>query len=1045
MGRRCGRPSSGDGRPAGHRPPHRPRGPRAGRPGAVEPSRRRGPRPAPDRCPRTARAPLRPRPSGPTRRRVVGRRRRSSPGGPRQPGRGARHRRTGPHRRWSRRTGDPFRQSPPRLRGAPRRPWTQPRRWRPRCRDGRARASTHAPARNPPVASCRDGRGRRPPAAPVPAPSSPCANYVRGGCRRIRRRRRLGRPGAPASGRGRPGARTGLRLYNTLRRRRQATPPGDRPVRRAARRLVPLRAARRPTPGAGRATADHGGCASGRGSACPARGLRRHGPARRPRPAAGPARRRVGARRTARAGRLAGGCGRAADGDGDQPHDPTVRAAAGRGTTRGARRLRRASGAAGGVVADAPAGALPQGRSGRVQRRGLARRGPPPGRRPRSAGRRGRGQRRRRPLGARGPTAGRLGPGLPATAVVAAGRRRRSRPRDRADRRPRPRPGWRALPLPAAQRRWRGAVADRPATCGRGRGRDCRAQSSTRRRARGAANRRTAPLRHPQARLPRGRHPPRGPRPRRGPRPTPPPPLAAPTVGRPCLVDRRHCSDEPATDAGQAAGPQGERQRPACIVRAVGSRTTRHSSSRLGGRPARQLCVRRQPPAGPPAPPAGRRTAPPLPPPDRRQRRRHPTRRAVGPPRGAAGYPAYGAHAGAAPAELGRRRGTGRAGRWHGGPQPGTTCPPVRGRRVMISPQRRREIIDALRRGTVPQRGLDAFAVGTERFAAAFDDELAMVATGGAGFKAVRGEYGSGKTFVVRWLAERARTQGFATAEVQISERETPLHHLEAVYRRLCERLTTADTTGGALRAVVDSWFFALHEDVVAAGTAPAGNAEAVLEATDTLAEQRLGAVATRAPALAAVLRGYRRALADDDNARAEGLLAWLGGQPHVAASVKRAAGIRGDLDHDAALAFLAGLLTILRGAGYAGLVFVLDEVETVQRLAPLAQRLHTDFTTDARFDSPRAVQLRLAGFTVEGLGEVGRRTRDLYADGAADPNRIRSLCDDDYIALLAKAVTGDLGGRVGVAPRVFLKKLVGDILDRIDQFPDFNPRPTTS
>jgi hypothetical protein len=406
----------------------------------------------------------------------------------------------------------------------------------------------------------------------------------------------------------------------------------------------------------------------------------------------------------------------------------------------------------------------------------------------------------------------------------------------------------------------------------------------------------------------------------------------------------------------------------------------------------------------------------------------------------------------------------------------------------VISPQRRREIIDALRRGTVPQRGLDAFAVGTDRFAAAFDDELATVAAGAAGFKAVRGEYGSGKTFVVRWLAERVRTQGFATAEVQISEGETPLHHLEAVYRRLCERLTTADTAGGALRSVVDSWFFALHEDVAAAGTAPPGDAEAVLGATDALAEQRLGAVATRAPALAAVLRGYRRALADGDTARAEGLLAWLGGQPHVAASIKRAAGIRGDLDHDAALAFLAGLLTILRGAGYAGLVFVLDEVETLQRvrsdardralnalrqlidevdqgrfpslylvvtgtpaffdgpqgaqrLAPLAQRLHTDFTTDARFDSPRAVQLRLAGFTVDGLGEVGRRIRDLYADGAAHPGRIRSACDDDYIALLAKAVTGDLGGRVGVAPRVFLKKLVGDVLDRIDQFPDFDPR----
>lgn len=38
-------------------------------------------------------------------------------------------------------------------------------------------------------------------------------------------------------------------------------------------------------------------------------------------------------------------------------------------------------------------------------------------------------------------------------------------------------------------------------------------------------------------------------------------------------------------------------------------------------------------------------------------------------------------------------------------------------------------------------------------------------------------------------------------------------------------------------------------------------------------------------------------------------------------------------------------------------------------------------------------------------------------------------------------AVTGKLGGKVGIAPRIFLKKLVADVLDRIDQFEDFNPR----
>jgi hypothetical protein len=44
-------------------------------------------------------------------------------------------------------------------------------------------------------------------------------------------------------------------------------------------------------------------------------------------------------------------------------------------------------------------------------------------------------------------------------------------------------------------------------------------------------------------------------------------------------------------------------------------------------------------------------------------------------------------------------------------------------------------------------------------------------------------------------------------------------------------------------------------------------------------------------------------------------------------------------------------------------------------------------------------------------------------------------------LSTLAKAVTGDLGGKVGIAPRIFLKKLVGDVLDRIDQYDDFDPR----
>jgi hypothetical protein len=228
--------------------------------------------------------------------------------------------------------------------------------------------------------------------------------------------------------------------------------------------------------------------------------------------------------------------------------------------------------------------------------------------------------------------------------------------------------------------------------------------------------------------------------------------------------------------------------------------------------------------------------------------------------------------------------------------------------------------------------------------------------------------------------------------------------------------------------------------------------------------------------------------MAAGDNATAEALLAWVSGQPNVAAAPKRAAGIKGDVDHFGALCFLQGLLVMLRDSGFSGLVVVLDEVETLQRvrgdvrekalnalrqlidevhsgrfpglyllitgtpaffdgpqgiqkLPPLAQRLHVDFGAETRFDNPRAVQVRLRNFDLPALVEVGCRVRDLFADGSEFGDRVRKFADDAYVKELARALTGRLGGKVGLAPRLFLKKLVGEVLDRIEIFPDFDPR----
>ena len=113
-----------------------------------------------------------------------------------------------------------------------------------------------------------------------------------------------------------------------------------------------------------------------------------------------------------------------------------------------------------------------------------------------------------------------------------------------------------------------------------------------------------------------------------------------------------------------------------------------------------------------------------------------------------------------------------------------------------ISPVLARDIVAALRHGAVPQAGLEHFATGLDRLLPVIEEELAEVASGeGRGrSKWVRGDYGSGKTFATRLICARARAKGFATTEVQISINDTPLHHLETVYRRMTERLTTSVT-----------------------------------------------------------------------------------------------------------------------------------------------------------------------------------------------------------------------------------------------------------
>lgn len=392
-------------------------------------------------------------------------------------------------------------------------------------------------------------------------------------------------------------------------------------------------------------------------------------------------------------------------------------------------------------------------------------------------------------------------------------------------------------------------------------------------------------------------------------------------------------------------------------------------------------------------------------------------------------------------------------------------------------------IVNALRSGLVPNEGLEHFATGLESLVEAVDQELDFVAGGKGLSKWIRGEYGTGKTFAARYLCAKARQRKFATSEVQISINDTPLHHLETVYRRLIERLETAADGPNAFQAIVEGWLYQVGDEV----TRLRGINEddpGFADATEQRLEDKLADLSKRNPAFAQVLRAYHRATHEGDFATAQGLLAWLAGQPHTDRSILNAAGTKGKVDGQASLTFLAGLLQLLRQSGYAGLVVVLDEVETLQRmnaqtrekslnalrqlmdmlakdelpglyliitgtrdffegykglkaLAPLYQRVQVNFSDDAQWDNLRAPQVRLLPFIEERLLTVGTRIRDLYP--AKNTDRVRERIDDAFLQALVTQVTAGFGGKISLAPRLFLRELI-DVMDRVDIHQDYDP-----
>ncbi|HWS22329.1 MAG TPA: BREX system ATP-binding domain-containing protein, partial [Methanoregula sp.] len=235
-------------------------------------------------------------------------------------------------------------------------------------------------------------------------------------------------------------------------------------------------------------------------------------------------------------------------------------------------------------------------------------------------------------------------------------------------------------------------------------------------------------------------------------------------------------------------------------------------------------------------------------------------------------------------------------------------------------------IINALRRGTVPAGGLERIAVGLDVEEGVIGKQLDYVSQGGGDTKFIRGEYGSGKTFLVARALEIARSKGFVTSHVVISS-STPLYKLKGIYQQICANLRMTDEEH-ALKTIIDNWLYSIEERLISVGGGEAD--DTALEAgTEREIEAALSGISEMNTALAAALRTYYRANNAGEFQLAQSALGWIAAEPNIGRDFKQKAGIRGDIDDTIAFIFLRGLVAIIHGAGYRGIAIAVDEMET--------------------------------------------------------------------------------------------------------------------
>ena len=235
-------------------------------------------------------------------------------------------------------------------------------------------------------------------------------------------------------------------------------------------------------------------------------------------------------------------------------------------------------------------------------------------------------------------------------------------------------------------------------------------------------------------------------------------------------------------------------------------------------------------------------------------------------------------------------------------------------------------LINSLKGGVVPRIGLPYVTVGRKTEIAALLHDLDLIADGGASFRFLVGRYGAGKSFLLQTIRTHAMGKGFVVADADLS----PERRLQgtagqglATYRELIRNLSTKTRPeGGALQLVLDRWVANMR------GSAPnEDDAEALALAMAPLEEMVHGFDFAR------VMRAYHDATIEGDDERRSAVLRWLRGEYRTKTEARADLGINVCISDDNWYDYLKLFARFLKGAGYEGMLVLIDELVNLYKI----------------------------------------------------------------------------------------------------------------